>query len=162
MAKFERVEEIDVTPDKVWKVITTPDLWDEWMPGVTGITGAGPAAVGSAYPFQAGDQTGKATVARIEPGRYLEIVTDVGGHKTTHHFTLSPRTGGLLGLGGVNGTKVDYVMEYAPAGGILGAVVAGGNPVDLMKVKNALTRLENLAEKPDLSGGVGKLPSSNA
>ena len=44
MAKFERVEEIDVTPDKVWKVITTPDLWDEWMPGVTGITGAGPPA----------------------------------------------------------------------------------------------------------------------
>jgi uncharacterized protein YndB with AHSA1/START domain len=162
MAKFERVEEIDVTPDKVWKVITTPDLWDEWMPGVTGITGAGPAVAGSSYPFQAGDQTGKATVTRIEPGRFLEIVTDVGGHKTTHRFTLAPRTGGLLGLGGVNGTKVDYVMEYTPAGGILGAFVAGGNPVDLMKVKNALTRLENLAEKPDLSGGIGKLPSSNA
>ena len=67
--------------------------------------------------------------------------------------------GGLLGLGGVNGTKVDYVMEYAPAGGILGAFVAGGNPVDLLKVKNALARLENLAEKPDLSGGIGKLSS---
>ena len=114
MAKFERVEEIDVTPDKVWKVIITPDVWDEWMPGITGISGAGPAVVGSSYPYQAGDKTGKATVTRLEPGRMLEIVTEVGGHKTTHHFTLSPRTGGLLGLGGVNGTKVDYVMEYAP------------------------------------------------
>ncbi|HQV29116.1 MAG TPA: SRPBCC family protein [Thermoflexales bacterium] len=159
MAKFERVEEIDVTPDKVWKVIITPDVWDEWMPGITGISGAGPAVVGSSYPYQAGDKTGKATVTRLEPGRMLEIVTEVGGHKTTHHFTLSPRTGGLLGLGGVNGTKVDYVMEYAPAGGILGAFVAGGNPVDLLKVKNALARLENLAEKPDLSGGIGKLSS---
>ena len=162
MARFERVEEIDVTPDKVWKVITTPDVWDEWMPGVTGIAGAGPAVVGSSYPYQAGDKTGTATVTRIEPGRMLEIITEVDGHKSTHHFTLSPRTGGLLGLGGVNGTKVDYVMEYAPAGGILGAFVAGGNPVDLLKVKNALTRLENLAEKPDLSGGIGKLPSSKA
>ncbi|MBK8834256.1 MAG: hypothetical protein IPO29_05160 [Anaerolineae bacterium] len=129
------------------------------MPGITGISGAGPAVVGSSYPYQAGDKTGKATVTRLEPGRMLEIVTEVGGHKTTHHFTLSPRTGGLLGLGGVNGTKVDYVMEYAPAGGILGAFVAGGNPVDLLKVKNALARLENLAEKPDLSGGIGKLSS---
>ena len=61
MAKFERVEEIDVTPDKVWKVIITPDVWDEWMPGITGISGAGPAVVGSSYPYQAGDKTGKAT-----------------------------------------------------------------------------------------------------
>ena len=162
MAKFERVEEIDLTPDKVWKVMVTPDLWDEWMPGVTGIAGAGPAVVGSSYPYTAGDKTGKATVTKIDPGRVLEIVTEVDGHKTTHHFSLSPRVGGLLGLGGVNGTKVDYIMEYTPAGGILGAFVSGGNPVDLLKVKNALNRLETLAEKPDLSGGVGKLPPSQA
>ena len=96
MAKFERVEEIDVTPDKVWKVITNPDLWDEWMPGVTGISGSGPAVVGSAYPFQAGEQTGKATIARMEAGHLLEIVTDVGGHKTTHRFTVSPRWGWVV------------------------------------------------------------------
>ncbi len=161
MAKFERVEEIDVTPDKVWPVITDPDMWDDWMPGISGISGSGPAVVGSAYPFKAGEQSGKATITHMETGRLLEIVTDVGGHKTTHRFTLSPRMGGLLGLGGLNGTKVDYVMEYQPAGGILGQFVAGGNPVDLLKVKNALTRLENLAEKPE-NPDVGALPSEKA
>jgi len=67
-----------------------------------------------------------------------------------------------VGLGGVTAPKRDDVLESPPARGLLAALVRGGNPLVRMKVRNALTRLENLAEKPDLSGGIGKLPSSKA
>jgi len=112
------------------------------------------ATAGASYPFQAGDQQGTATVTKFAPEKLLEVVTQVAGHKTLHHFALAPRMGGLLGLGGVNGTRVDYTMEYHADGGILGEFIAGGNPVDLIKIKNALSQLENLAERPNNTGAL--------
>lgn len=162
MAKFERVEEIDVLPDKVWQVLSNPSSWDEFLPDVADVQVSGAATPGAAFYYTAtGGKQGTAHVVKADANRYLEVVTEVEGHQTRHRFTLAPRMGGLLGLGGANGTRVDYVMEYNPPGGFIGAFMAGGNPVDLMKIKAALDKLEKVAESPDNvnAGKSGHLPA---
>lgn len=158
MAKFERVEEIDVLPDKVWQVLSNPAAWDEFLPDVADVQAGGPATAGAAFNYTAtGGKPGAAHVVKADANRYLEVLTQVEGHQTRHRFTLAPRMSGLLGLGGATGTRVDYVMEYTPPGGFIGAFIAGGNPVDLMKIKAALDKLEKVAESPD-NINAGKLP----
>lgn len=162
MAKFERVEEIDVLPDKVWQVLSVPSSWDEFLPDVADVQVSGEATTGAAFYYTApGGKQGAAHVVKADANRYLEVLTEVEGHQTRHRFTLAPRMSGLLGLGGANGTRVDYVMEYTPPGGFIGAFVAGGNPVDLMKIKTALDKLEKVAESPDNinAGKTGQLPT---
>lgn len=153
MPKFERVEEIDVPVPKVWATLIDVGLWDDFIPGFGAAAGGAQLAKGSQVPFAAGDKQGIATVTTFEPDRRLEVVTDVGGQKTTHNFMLSA-SGGFLGAAG-NKTKVEYEMEYSAPGGFIGAFFASGNPVDLIKVKRALDAIEKLAESPSAAAAAG-------
>ncbi len=42
--------------------------------------------------------------------------------------------------------KVEYTLDTLMGGGILGNFIAGGNPVDAMKVKKATNLLRKLVE----------------
>ncbi len=72
------------------------------------------------------------------------MITQLGDSQVTHTFDLD-RPGGFLRLGG-DDTRLRYTMEYDPPGGFLGDFVAGGNPKDLIKVKQTLEKVKGLAE----------------
>lgn len=153
MAKFERVEEIDVPVDRVWATLIDIGLWDDFIPGIGAAAGAPHLSKGSEIPISAGEHQGTATVTTFEPNRRLDVVTNVAGHRTLHRFMLAA-SGGFLGLAGGK-TKLEYEMEYNAPGGFLGSFLASGNPVDLMKVKRALDAIEKLAENPDMAKAAG-------
>jgi len=98
---------------------------------------------GGTFQWQSGGKTGTGNLARVEPQHILQVVTKMEGHQATHTFEVN-RHGGLLGG---NGAQLRYTLEFHAAGGLIGEVVAGGNPADLLKVKNAVSKVHNLAER---------------
>ncbi|PKO15855.1 MAG: hypothetical protein CVU39_10050 [Chloroflexi bacterium HGW-Chloroflexi-10] len=144
MPKFEREIEIDAPVEKVWKVITDPNHWSQWFPGVEGVSNATSASVGSIVEWTSTGQTGSATIVKMEPMKYLEILTQMGDDKDSHVFKLKP-SGGFFGLKD-DECKVEYTLDTLMGGGILGNFVAGGNPKDAMRVKKTMHLLRKLVE----------------
>jgi hypothetical protein len=80
----------------------------------------------------------------MDPMKHLEIMTQVGDDKDSHVFVLSP-SGGFLGMK-ADECKVAYTLDTLMGGGILSNFVAGGNPMDTMRVNKAMNRLRKLVE----------------
>ena len=143
MAKFDQSIDINAPVGTVWSILTNPGQWSLWFPDVQGVSGLPAVQTGATFQWQSGGHTGNGSVVRVEPQHILEVVTEMEGHQATHTFEVN-RHGGLFGG---NGAQLHYVLEFKTAGGIIGDLVAGGNPVDLLKVKNAVTKVHDLAER---------------
>jgi hypothetical protein len=92
-----------------------------------------------------GGETGSGSIVSADASAgHLQVITQLGDSQVTHTFDLD-RPGGFLRLGG-DDTRLRYTMEYDPPGGFLGDFVAGGNPKDLIKVKQTLEKVKGLAE----------------
>lgn len=144
MPKFEREVEIDAPVEKVWEVITNPDQWPQWFPGVESVSQVITVTEGATFKWTHEGQTGSATVVAMEPMKRLEIVTQMGDDKDSHLFKLRA-TGGFLGLA-KDECKVEYTLDTLMGGGLLGNFVAGGNPKDAIRVKKAVHLLRKVVE----------------
>jgi uncharacterized protein YndB with AHSA1/START domain len=144
MPKFERDVEINAPVQKVWGVLIDPSHWPEWFPGVDAVSNVTSVSQGGSFDWTNGGQTGHGTIVHMEPLKRLEILTQLGDDKDSHVFKLQP-SGGFLGLG-ADDCKVDYTLDTLMGGGILGSFIAGGNPKDALRVKNATTLLRKLVE----------------
>ena len=144
MPKFEREVEIDAPVEAVWKVMTDPDHWPKWFPGVDSISKVTGIREGGSFEWVDEGQTGQGTIINMEPMKRLEIVTQMGDDKDSHVFVLRP-TGGFLGLK-ADECKVEYTLDTLVGGGLLGNFVVGGNPKDTLRVKKAMHLLRKLVE----------------
>jgi len=143
MARFDQSIDINAPVDTVWSILTNPGQWPLWFPDVQGVSGLSVVQTGATFQWQSGGQTGTGSVVRVEPQRVLIVVTTMEGHQATHTFEVNRRGGSFGG----NGTRLQYVLEFKTAGGMIGEFVAGGNPADLLKVKNAVAKVHDLAER---------------
>ena len=144
MPKFEREVEIDAPVEAVWKVITDPNRWPDWFPGVDSVSKVTSVSAGGTFEWTDEGQTGRGAIVKMEPMKRLEIMTQIGDDKDSHVFMLRP-SGGFLGLK-ADECKVEYTFDTLMGGGILGSFVAGGNPRDAMRVKRAMHLLRKLVE----------------
>jgi len=144
MPKFESKMEIDAPVEKVWKVMTDPDHWPEWFPGVDSVSNVTSVRKGGSFTWADEGRTGKGTIRAMEPMKRLEILTQMGDDQDAHVFELRP-SGGFLGLK-ADECQVEYTLDTLMGGGILGEFVAGGNPRDAMRVKKAMHLLRKLVE----------------
>jgi uncharacterized protein YndB with AHSA1/START domain len=145
MAKFEREVEIDAPVEKVWEVLTDPNHWSDWFPGVESVTSVTSLGEGGRFEWTDEGRSGQGTIVSVEPMRYIEIVTQMGDDKDAHAFKLRP-SGGFLGMR-EDECKVEYTLDTLSGGGIVGRFVAGGNPRDLLRVKKAMHSLRRLVER---------------
>ncbi|MBN1138306.1 MAG: SRPBCC family protein [Anaerolineae bacterium] len=145
MPKFEREVEIDAPVEHVWQVLTNPEFWPEWFPGVDAVTNVTSITKGGRFEFTSGDDKGRGLIVEIEPLKRLEITTQIGDDKDAHVFALKP-SGGFLGLK-ADECKVEYTLDTLMGGGIIGKFVAGGNPIDMMRVKKAMHAFRKVAER---------------
>jgi hypothetical protein len=99
---------------------------------------------GGSFEWTDEGRTGRGIVTSMEPGKRLEIATQLGDDKDAHVFKLRA-SGGFLGLN-ADECKVEYTLDTLMGGGIFGNFVAGGNPKDAMRVKKALHSLRKLVE----------------
>lgn len=144
MPKFEREIEIDAPVEKVWEVMTNPELWPQWFPGIDAITGASQSEEGPTFDYTNEKGAGRGVIVKMEPLKKLEIITEMGKDKDKHEFELKA-SGGFFGLN-ADECKIEYELDTLIGGGILGNFVAGGNPVDAMRVKKTLHLLRKLVE----------------
>ena len=144
MPKFEREVEIDATVETVWEVMTNPEYWPQWFPGVESVSNVTSISEGGRFDWTDEGRTGHGTIVKMEPMKRLEITTQMGDDKDAHVFRLRP-TGGFLGLN-ADECKVEYTLDTLMGGGILGRFVAGGNPKDAMRVKKTTHSLRKLVE----------------
>ncbi len=144
MPKFERDVEINAPVEKVWNVLINPAYWPQWFPGVESVSGATSISRGESIEWTGNGKTGRATVMQMEPQKRLVIQTQVGSDKDEHVFVLHP-SGGFFGMN-ADECKVEYTLDTLMGGGILGDFVAGGNPADALRVKNATNLLRKLVE----------------
>ena len=144
MPKFERDVEIDAPVEKVWKVMTDPNHWPQWFPGVDGVSNVTSINTGGTFDWMSDGRTGHGAIVKMEPMKHLEIMTQVGDDKDSHVFVLSP-SGGFLGMK-ADECKVAYTLDTLMGGGILSNFVAGGNPRDTMRVNKAMNMLRKLVE----------------
>ena len=144
MPKFEREMEIDAPVETVWEVMTNPDHWPQWFPGIDSVSNVTSVGAGGTFEWTNEGQTGRGTIVSMEPGKRLEIMTQMGDDKDAHVFKLRS-SGGFLGLGADECT-VEYTLDTLMGGGIIGRFVAGGNPKDAMRVKKAMHLLRKLVE----------------
>ncbi len=144
MPKFESKMEIDAPVDKVWAVLTNPDHWPEWFPGVDTVSNVTSINKGGTFAWTDEGRTGKGSIRAMEPMKRLEILTQVGDDQDSHVFQLRP-SGGFLGLN-ADECQVEYTLDTLTGGGILGEFIAGGNPRDALRVKKAMHLLRKLVE----------------
>ena len=144
MPKFEREIEIDAPIEKVWEVMTNPNFWPQWFPGIESVTNASQTEEGPSFEFTNEKGSGRGVIVKMETLRKLEIITQIGNDKDKHEFELKP-SGGFFGLK-ADECKIEYELDTLMGGGILGNFVAGGNPIDAMKVKKTLHLLRKLVE----------------
>jgi uncharacterized protein YndB with AHSA1/START domain len=144
--KFDQSVHIDAPPDKVWALMSDATTWPLWFPEVEQVSNFGSVQTGGTFQFQHGGDTGTGVITKFDPqADVLVVVTqEAGGMQVTHTFDID-RSGGFLGLGS-NDSKLRYTMEYDPPGGMIGDFIAGGNPMDTMKVRNTLNKVKGLAE----------------
>jgi uncharacterized protein YndB with AHSA1/START domain len=143
MSKFEREVEIDAPVEQVWTIMTDPSHLPEWFPGVDGVKNVSSIREGASFEWTRNDQTGRGTIAKVEPMKRLEIRTQMGDDEDAHDFQLR-RSGWFLGLA-ADECRVHYSLDIL-MGGVLGQFVAGGNPKDAMQVKKVLHRLRRVVE----------------
>ena len=143
MAKFEQQIDINAPINTVWAILANPTRWPQWFPDIEGVTNLSALQTGGTFQWQHNGDTGSGTIIRIEPGHLLIVTTQKGDHESMHTFQLD-KHGGLLG--GPGGSRVEYKLEYHAAFGFIGEFLAGGNPADLLKVKNTLKKIKELAE----------------
>ena len=144
MPKFEREVEIDAPVEKVWEVMTNPDYWPQWFPGIESVSKVTSVSAGGRFDWTDEGKTGRGTIVQMEPMKRLEILTQMGDDRDSHVFKLRP-SGGFLGLG-EDECKVEYTLDTLMGGGILSNFVAGGNPRDALRVKKAINLLRKLVE----------------
>lgn len=144
MPKFEREVEIDAPVEKVWEAITNPRYWPQWLPGIEAVSDVTSSDEGGRFEWTGGERSGYAKIVKADPQKQLEILTVSGDDKDSHVFKLRP-SGGFLGLS-ADECKVKYILDTLTGGGILGNFIAGGNPVDALKVKNTTNKLRKLVE----------------
>lgn len=146
MPKFEREIEIDAPVEAVWALISTPDLWPQWLPGFGSVSNVSGMQPGGTFEWQAGEQTGTGSITEIEPNRLLSFITQVGDDQDGHTFEVAPRRR-LFGLLAESGSQVSYTLDTMMRRGPLGDLIASGNPKDMLQVKQTLDRLRDLAEQ---------------
>jgi uncharacterized protein YndB with AHSA1/START domain len=144
MPKFEREVEIDAPIEKVWDILTNPNTWAEWMPGIQEVTNVTKIAKDGQFEWKDEDRTGRGTIVKFEPHKRLEIITQMDDDRDSHAFKLK-KSGGLLGLA-KDETKVEYTLDTLMGGGIISKFVAGGNPKDTLRVKKAVHALRRTVE----------------
>lgn len=144
MPKFEREVEINAPVEKVWQVITDPNHWSEWFPGVDAVSAVTSVSQGGTFQYTADGKPGHGAIRKMEPLKHLEVITQVGDDQDAHVFNLHP-SGGFFGLN-ADECKVSYTLDTLMGGGILGNFIAGGNPKDALAVKNTTNRLRKLVE----------------
>jgi uncharacterized protein YndB with AHSA1/START domain len=144
MPKFERKIEINAKVEKVWEVMTNPAYWPQWFPGVDSVANVTSVNEGGSFDWVNDGKTGKGTIVHVDPMKRLEVLTQMGDDKDSHVFTLKP-SGGFLGMG-ADECEVEYTLDTLMGGGILGSFIAGGNPKDALRVKNAVHLLRQLVE----------------
>lgn len=144
MPKFEREVEIDAPVEKVWEVITNPTYWPQWFPGVDQVTNVTPARQGGTFDWMDEGRTGHGKIVKMEPMKYLEILTQIGDDQDSHVFKLRP-SGGFFGMN-ADECKVEYTLDTLMGGGVLSDFIAGGNPRDALRVKKAMNLLRRLVE----------------
>jgi uncharacterized protein YndB with AHSA1/START domain len=143
--KFDQHIDIDAPPDTVWGIITDPNTWARWFPDMEQLTNVSAVESGGTFQWSSGGEAGTGSIASLDPAAdRLKVFTQLGESQVTHTFDVD-RSGGFLGLGG-NDARLRYTMEYDPPGGFLSDFVAGGNPKDLLKVKQTLEKVKALAE----------------
>ena len=145
MTTFEQHADINAPVETVWSVLANPNQWPLWFPGIAGVSNLSGVDTGATFQFQSGGETDTGAITRVDPNQRLEVTTQHGGHQATHTFQLAHH-GGLFGLGS-SGTRLDYTFTYTVPGGIIGNFIAGGNPVDTLKVKHTLEKVKQLAER---------------
>ena len=144
MPKFEREVDIDAPIETVWEVMTNPDHWPQWFPGVDSVSNVTSISAGGRFEWTDEGQTGQGTIVSMEPMKRLEILTQMGDDKDAHVFKLRS-SGGFLGLADDECT-VEYTLDTLMGAGIVGRFLAGGNPADMMRVKKAMQLLRKLVE----------------
>jgi uncharacterized protein YndB with AHSA1/START domain len=144
MPKFEREVEIDAPVEKVWEVITNPTLWPQWFPGADEVTNVTSVSEGGTFNWKDESRMGRGKIVKMEPMKHLEILTQIGDDQDSHVFKLQP-SGGFLGLS-ADECKVKYTLDTLMGGGILGEFIAGGNPIDALRIKKAMNLLRKLVE----------------
>jgi uncharacterized protein YndB with AHSA1/START domain len=143
MAKFDQSVDINATVDAVWSILTDTGQWQIWFPDVESVGNPSAFQTGGTFQWQSGGKTGTGRLLRVTPNQILEVDMELGGHQATHTFQVNHH-GGLFGG---KGSQLHYTLEYQTAGGIVGELVAGGNPVDLLKAKNKVEKLKELVER---------------
>ena len=73
MPKFERDVEIDAPIETVWEVLTNPEHWPQWLPGVESVSNVTSLSEGGRVEWTHEGRTGQATIVKMEPPRRLEI-----------------------------------------------------------------------------------------
>ncbi len=144
MPKFEREVEINAPVEKVWQVITDPNNWSHWFPGIEAVSNVTTISAGGTFNYVSKGQTGQGAIVKMEPMKHLEIRTQLGNDKDAHVFALQS-SGGFFGLR-ADECKLAYTLDTLAGGGILGNFVMGGNPADLLSVKNTTNLLRKLVE----------------
>lgn len=145
MPKFEREVEIDAPVEKVWEVLTNPENWPQWFPGIESVANVSALSEGGTFEWtNAEGKTGKGVIAKMQPQQLLQVRTLIGDDQDAHVFKLRP-SGGFFGMN-EDECKVEYTLDTLMGGGILGSFIAGGNPVDALKVKKATNLLRKLVE----------------
>lgn len=144
MPKFEREVEIDAPVEKVWQALINPNYWPQWFPGVESVSGITSVREGATFEWTDEGKSGRGTVVSMEPMKRLEILTQMGDDKDSHVFKLRS-SGGFFGLSD-DETKVEYILDTLMGGGILADFVAGGNPRDVLRIKNTLNQFRRVVE----------------
>jgi hypothetical protein len=144
MPKFEREVEINAQVEKVWQVITDPNHWPQWFPGIDSVSNVTSINPGGTFEYVSKGQAGQGTIAKMDPMTRLEIRTQLGNDKDAHVFVLKP-SGGFFGMG-ADECKLVYKLDTLMGGGLLGNFIAGGNPADMLRVKNTTNLLRKLVE----------------
>ena len=145
MPKFNREVEINAPPEVVWEVLTSPSTWSHWFPGVDEVTKSSGSGQGATFNWRDDERNGNGKIVRVESNEHLEIMTQLGDDQDLHIFDVKPDRG-FLGLGKPDGTEVEYTLDTLMGGGILANFIAGGNPKDALRVKQAMDRLKRYVE----------------
>jgi carbon monoxide dehydrogenase subunit G len=141
--KFEQKIDIDAPPERVWAVFADPTSWSDWLPDADEVSQLTEVAPGATFQWRSGDGAGQGAIQELDAqANRLTFVTQGDGGPVTHTFDVD-RSGGMFGMGGQD-TRLRYIMEYDPPGGMIGDFVVGGNPMDAMKVKRTLERIRDL------------------
>lgn len=144
MPKFEREVEIDAPVEKVWQALTNPETYPNWFPGIDSVSNVTTLSEGTHFDWADKGRAGRAVVVKMEPMKRLEIKTQIGDDQDLHVFTLKP-SGGFFGMN-ADECKVEYMLDTLMGGGILASFIAGGNPMDTMRVTKAMNLLRKTVE----------------